>query len=129
MPKGKPINPRPNQELQRRANAKREKEEKHAKITTMQTTDKWKDVIDAFIIEEERSNDKTISALSQLIEYQITYTLFEVSKPIIKTSQIKEYLRDKYEDDYYKKGGRNYMNEIHLKHLTDDELKTLFESI
>ena len=129
MPKGKPINPRPNQELQRRANAKREKEEKHAKITTMQTTDKWKDVIDAFIIEEERSNDKTISALSQLIEYQITYTLFEVSKPIIKTSQIKEYLRDKYEDDYYKKGGRNYMNERHLKHLTDDELKTLFESI
>jgi len=129
MPKGKPINPRPNQELQRRANAKKEKEEKHAKITTLQTTDKWKEIVDAFIVEEIRPIDKTISALSQLIESKITIRLFELSKPIIKSTQIKEYLHDKYKEDIYTRNSSTYISEIHLKQLNDEELKSLFESI
>lgn len=124
MPKGKP-----NKEVDRRKQAKQSKEEKHHKINIVKTTDKWKEIINEFIIEEPRSRDNTIPELSKLIESKITLYLFDVSKPIITTTQIKEYLSTKYQEDTYIKNGSTFISEIHIKNLTDEEIKEIWDKI
>jgi hypothetical protein len=124
MPKG-----RPNKELERRKTAKQLKEEKHRKINIIKTTDIWKEVVDNLIIEEPRPIDKTLPALAQIIESKITIYLFDVSKPVITTTQIKEYLTTKYQEDIYIKNGSTFISEVHLKNITDEELKEIWDII
>lgn len=124
MPKGKP-----NKEFNRRKQAKQYKEENHHKINIVKTTDKWKEIINEFIIKEPRTRDNTIPELSKLIESKITLYLFDVSKPIITTTQIKEYLSTKYHEDLYIKNGSTFISEIHIKNLTDEEIKEIWDKI
>jgi hypothetical protein len=124
MPKG-----RPNQEILRRENAKKYKIEKHAKLEIMKTTDKWKEIVDALTEDTYRPINKTLSALSGLIENAITNRMFKVSKPVISAVVIKEYLREKYADDIEKKSGHFYINEIHFKELSEEEINELWNKI
>jgi len=124
MPKG-----RPNQETDRRANAKLYKIEKHAKLALMKTTDKWKEVADALTIDEYRPINKTLSTLTALIQNYITNQLFSVSVPVVSSVIIKEYLREKYADNLETKYNQLIINEIHFKEPTEEELKNIWNSI
>jgi hypothetical protein len=129
MPRGIPNNPRPNQEIQRRENARIYKVEKHAKLTLMKTTDKWKQVVDALVEDKNRPINKTLSGLTALIQNCITNQLFNISVPVISSVVIKAYLQEKYADDIETKYNQLIINEIHFKQPTDEELKEIWNKI
>jgi hypothetical protein len=129
MPRGIPNNPRPNQEIQRRVNARKDKVEKHAKLTLMKTTDKWKQVVDALVEDKYRPTNKTLSGLTALIQNCITNQLFNVSVPVVSSVLIKEYLHEKYADDIETKYNQLIINEIHFKQPTNEELKDIWNKI
>ena len=124
MPKGKP-----NQELENRKIAKQQKNEKLDKMNKVRKTDKWKEILEEFIIDEPRQRDKTVSELSILINSAITTKLFNVLTNVLSTTLIKNYLKEKYQDDIYIKNHSTFINEIHLKKLTDEEIKEIWDKI